>query len=304
MKFILCMLIGFWGLTSFARGEESTPVLNKLTPDEERVIIKKGTEHPFTGKFVNHKETGTYTCRQCNAPLYKSDDKFDSHCGWPSFDDEITGAVKRVPDADGARVEIVCAKCGGHLGHVFSGEGLTPKNTRHCVNSISMSFQPSSKTERAYFAGGCFWGVEYYFRETKGVISTAVGYMGGTKENPTYKEVCSGSTGHLEVTEVEFDPGRVTFEELARLFFEIHDPTQADGQGPDIGEQYLSVVFYVDDSQKTVAEKLIGILKEKGFNVVTKSLPAPKFWKGEDYHQDYYDKKKGSPYCHRRVKRF
>lgn len=118
---------------------------NKLTPEEERVIVNKGTEYPGTGTLLNNKEKGTYTCKRCNNPLYMSDSKFDSHCGWPSFDDEIKGAVKRIPDPDGMRTEIVCAKCGAHLGHVFLGEGFTSKNTRHCVNSISMNFIPAAK---------------------------------------------------------------------------------------------------------------------------------------------------------------
>jgi peptide methionine sulfoxide reductase msrA/msrB len=274
---------------------------NKLTPEEEAIIIHKGTERPFSGKYYKHREKGVYACKRCDAVLFTSEDKFDSGCGWPSFDDYIPETVKRQPDKDGIRTEIICNNCGGHLGHVFTGEELTPKNTRYCVNSLSLAFIPSGKTQKlqnAYFAGGCFWGVEYFFQNTKGVKSTRVGYMGGHKANPTYEEVCSGITGHAETLEVVYDPSVTNFEQLAKLFFEIHDPTQLNRQGPDIGQQYRSAIFYTDDLQKETAEKLINILKKKGYNVVTEVVKADKFWEAEEYHQLYYHKNNGKPYCH------
>jgi peptide methionine sulfoxide reductase msrA/msrB len=305
---IFFMLAGF-SLSSCAQKSETVMEFNKLTFEEEQIILHKGTERPYTGEYVNHKEKGTYTCKRCDAPLYYSADKFDSNCGWPSFDDEIDGAVTRVPDADGRRTEIVCTNCGGHLGHVFLGEGFTDKDTRHCVNSISMNFVPEdqnqdSKTEKAIFAGGCFWGVEYYMEKHPGVLSVTSGYTGGKTKNPTYEEVCYKNTGHIEAVEIVFDPSKTTFEELAKLFFEIHDPTQVDRQGPDIGIQYRSEVFYVNKEQKEITEKLIQMLEDKGYNVATKLSKAETFWPAEDYHQDYYTRKGTLPYCHGYMKRF
>ncbi len=299
--------------------QNNTMNYNKLTPEEEKVIINKGTEMPFTGKYYKFKGKGTYVCKRCNAPLYKSEDKFDSDCGWPSFDEEIPGAIKRIPDPDGIRTEISCARCGAHLGHVFTGEHLTAKNTRYCVNSISMNFIPEGKNlntnndkektdavkaEKAIFAGGCFWGVEYYMQKAKGVISSRVGYIGGHTKNPTYEEVCSHTTGYAEAVEVTFDPSKISYEELAKLFFQIHDPTQANRQGPDIGDQYRSEIFYTNDGQKAVTEKLIEILIQKGYKVTTKVEKAGTFYQAEDYHQDYYEHKGTLPYCHVFVKRF
>ncbi|MEN8226075.1 MAG: bifunctional methionine sulfoxide reductase B/A protein [Bacteroidota bacterium] len=282
---------------------------NKLSIEEKHVIIDKGTEKPWTGKYVDHKKRGTYVCKRCDAPLYLSEDKFDSHCGWPSFDDEIDGAVSGVPDADGMRTEIICANCRAHLGHIFQGEGFTEKNTRHCVNSISMVFIPfGEETEKqqdtAIFAGGCFWGVEFYLQQAKGVMSVESGYIGGFVDNPTYEQVCSENTGHAEAVRVVFNPSETTYEELAKLFFEIHDPTQEERQGPDVGEQYRTEIFYLKDEQKAVAIKLIRILEEKGYAVATKLQKATTFWPAEAYHQDYYFRKGGRPYCHGYTRRF
>ncbi|MEN8137864.1 MAG: bifunctional methionine sulfoxide reductase B/A protein [Bacteroidota bacterium] len=273
---------------------------NELTEQERHVIINKGTEYPFTGKFDDFYEKGTYTCKQCDATLYKSTSKFDGHCGWPSFDDEIEGAVKHQVDVDGRRTEIVCANCGGHLGHVFFGEGFTDKNTRHCVNSISMNFiaDEEQKYEIALFASGCFWGTEYWMEKQEGVISAVSGYAGGSVNNPTYGQVSTGTTGHAEVVEVTFDPKKISYGELVKLFFETHDPTQTDGQGPDIGTQYRSAIFYNSDDQKFIAEKYKDILIEKGYAVATEITQATEFYTAESYHQNYYKRKGSSPYCH------
>ena len=274
---------------------------NPLTKEEQKVILQKGTEYPFSGEYTKKKEKGTYLCRQCNAPLYNSTDKFESECGWPSFDDEIKGAVLRKPDSDGNRTEILCVNCGAHLGHVFEGEKLTDKNIRHCVNSISLRFIPkeiSTIPERAIFAGGCFWGVEYYMNNNPGVLSTTVGYINGKTDNPTYEDVCSHTSGHAEAIEIFFDPNIISFEKLAKLFFEIHDFTQVNRQGPDVGDQYRSAIFYLSENQKQIADSLVRVLDNKGYKVATEILAAKVFWPAEKYHQDYYEKKGGIPYCH------
>ncbi len=280
----------------------------ELTPEEARVIEEKGTERPFSGAFVTHDAAGVYTCRRCGAALYRSSDKFDAGCGWPSFDAEVPGAVTRLPDADGRRTEIVCATCRGHLGHVFAGERLTPRDTRHCVNSVSLAFVSEAALddvfERAIFAGGCFWGVEYFLQQAKGVIRAVSGFTGGSLDQPTYEQVCAGGTGHIEAVEVLYDPRQTGYATLARLFFEIHDPTQRGRQGPDIGEQYQSAVFVCSEEQRKIVDALIAELRQHGFDVATQVLPAAAFWAADDRHQEYYFRKGTQPYCHRRVRRF
>ncbi len=317
MKIVLVATALATGASAILAGERQQTMdktgWKELTPEEARVIERKGTELPFTGAYYRHKEKGTYHCRRCGTALFDSGAKFDSGCGWPSFDDAIPSAVKEQPDADGRRVEIVCARCGGHLGHVFRGEGMTPKNTRHCVNSISLDFKSAAaaerKLEQAYFAGGCFWGVEHLLQAQPGVLAVTSGYMGGTLERPSYEEVTSGRTGHAETVRVDYDPARVGYETLAKLFFEIHDPTQRGRQGPDIGPQYRSAVFVSGADERATVERLVARLKEKGLAVVTEVLDAEeegpgRFWEAEPYHQDYYERTGKQPYCHSRVKRF
>lgn len=280
---------------------------HSLTPDILKIVRDKATEHPNTGEYNELDQAGTYLCRQCGLALFRSQTKFHSACGWPSFDQERVDAVKQQPDLDGHRLEIVCARCNAHLGHVFQGEGFTAKNTRHCVNSLSLDFVTDltvSDTEEAIFAAGCFWGVEYYLQKLAGVLKTEVGYSGGYTQYPTYDEICRGQTGHVEAIRVLYDPTKITYEKLTKYFFEIHDPTQTTGQGPDLGQQYLSVIFYYDAIQKKIAQSLIAELEQQGLQIATQILAVSIFWQAENYHQDYYSKTGKNPYCHRYVQRF
>ena len=231
----------------------------------EQYIADGGTEPPGSGKV--HKEPGIYLCRRCDLPLYLSNDQFEAGCGWPSFDDELEGAILRVPDGD--RIEIRCSRCSAHLGHVFENEGFTSKNMRHCVNSIAMRFLPAivDHKQRVFFGGGCFWGIERDFSS----YETRVGYMGGTWVDPTYEEVCTGQTGHTEVVEVLFDG---PFEKVIERFYEIHRPGLQKCQ-------YKSVIFYLTKEQREIANRC-----KRG---ATEVLPASFFYVAESYHQHYYD---------------
>lgn len=292
---------------SKARVEE---LAAKLTPEEARVILRKGTEPAFCGNLLDNKLDGWYICRLCELPLFASTNKFDSGTGWPSFYQPFDPAHihYEVDTTLGMeRVEIMCARCGGHLGHVFE-DGPKPTGLRYCLNSASLAFLKDGDqapagatpipTSTAYFAGGCFWGVEDRFQQIPGVIDAVSGYQGGHVENPTYKQVCAEESGHAESVRVVFDPSRVSYRELLQWFFRFHNPTTLNRQGPDIGTQYRSAVFCVDEAQlveaRAYVEELARSEKYAGRKIVTEVLPAPDFFEAEAYHQDYHAKHGGS----------
>jgi peptide methionine sulfoxide reductase msrA/msrB len=270
----------------------------KLDPEHYKVLREAATEAPFSGKLLEEHRDGWYVCHACGLPLFKSDAKFESHCGWPSF--HTPGAyenvkLKRDLSHGMIRTEILCARCGSHLGHVFDDEP-TPTGLRYCVNSLSLDFKPGlapmpSVTDTAVFAAGCFWGVEKLFHETPGVVSTLVGYTGGRADHPSYRQVCTGQTGHAEAVQVVFNPQRVTYKELVQDFFDGHDPTTMDAQGPDHGSQYRSGIFFRDKEQEKIAREVRDSLVAKKVwtdPVVTEIVAASTFWKAEDYHQKYF----------------
>lgn len=272
-----------------------------LTPFVYAVVCDKETEAPFSGRFLQITEQGTYLCRRCGLPLWETQHQFPSHCGWPSFDDRIPHAIKEIPDSDGHRIEIICQRCHAHCGHVFRGEAWTLKNQRDCVNSVSLDFVPFLNiidTEEVILAGGCFWGMDYWFQKAPGVLLVECGYTGGHLVNPSYEDICSGQTGHYEAIRVVFDKNKTSCKHLYQLFFEIHDSSQENGQGPDIGSQYQSAIFFYNDEQRKTAENLIKLLQKKSIHAATKQLPVDIFWPAETYHQHYYQKKGQHPYCH------
>ncbi|MBA2710628.1 MAG: bifunctional methionine sulfoxide reductase B/A protein [Tatlockia sp.] len=278
-----------------------------LTPTAKRIICDKATEYPNSGEYNTVAKQGSYLCRRCGLALFRASSQFSSGCGWPSFDEDIVQAVKQIPDNDGRRTEILCERCDAHLGHVFIGEHLTSKNLRHCVNSASIDFVSDSQildSEEAIVAGGCFWGVDHFLRLLPGVVKVESGYCGGTVSNPEYDQVCSGKTGHYEAVRVVYDRAITDYHKVLKRFFEIHDPTQRSGQGPDIGSQYKSAVFYYNEKQREEGEQLIQLLRKNGYDVATQLLKMQNFWPAEGYHQNYYGKHQKTPYCHRPERRF
>lgn len=291
----------------------------KLTPEQYHVAKENGTEPPFKNAYWDNKKEGLYVDIATGVPLFSSNDKFDSGCGWPSFTKPISKEkiVEKEDKSHGMdRTEVRSKEGDIHLGHVFP-DGPKPTGLRYCINSASLKFIPvekmkeegygnylylfeKKKPETAVFAAGCFWGVEGYFKRVKGVISTKVGYTGGVIENPDYEKVSSGTTNHAEAIQIEFDPKIISYENLLRHFFRLHDPTSLNKQGNDMGTQYRSAIFYYNEEQKKTALNLIKKLEKNGKykkKIVTQVSSFKKFYNAEEYHQDYLTKNPGG-YCH------
>jgi peptide methionine sulfoxide reductase msrA/msrB len=280
-----------------------------LSPDLYAVAREADTERAFTGTMWNSEAKGTYYCAACGYKLFKSTQKFTSSCGWPSFFEQLNKeSITFKPDNSYGmqRTEALCGRCNSHLGHLFD-DGPEPTGKRYCMNAISLDFVPDSvaneskgNLETIVLGGGCYWCVEAVYDNLQGVKSVYSGFAGGTVENPSYEEVCTGKTGAAEVVEITYDKSITNLDEIFKVFFTVHDPTTLNRQGADVGTQYRSAIFYKNEDQKKTAQSIIDELnasKVYSSKIVTTLEPFKKFYKAEEYHQNYYENNKDKPYC-------
>jgi peptide methionine sulfoxide reductase msrA/msrB len=302
---------------------------SRLTPLQYKVTQREGTEPPFSNEYWDEKRPGIYVDVVSGEPLFSSLDKYESGTGWPSFSkpiDEANVETKEDRKLWMSRIEVRSKRAGSHLGHVFD-DGPAPTGLRYCLNSAALRFVPledleasgygdylplfeeagqtvraaSDERQTAYLAGGCFWGMEELLRSRPGVIEVEVGYTGGTVADPAYPAVHSGSTGHAEAVRIVFDPARTSYEDLLIFFFKMHDPTTLNRQGNDIGTSYRSAIFYLDEEQRTTAERIRAKVDDAGAwkrPVVTEITAATEWWPAEEDHQDYLQKNPNGYTCH------
>lgn len=270
-----------------------------LTPEQLRVTRQAGTERPFSSEMCELFEPGKYRCVCCDAELFGSGEKFDSGTGWPSFTQPVKEnavAYRRDKSHGMDRVEAKCNTCHAHLGHVFL-DGPAPGGLRFCINAVSLKKIESSE-RKATFGGGCFWCTEALFQDLRGVIKVESGYSGGSVVNPTYREVCSGRTGHAEVVQITYDPQAIRFEDLVRVHMGTHNTTMLNRQGGDKGTQYRSIIFFSSEEEASVARKLTAEVNQLLDNlVVTELAPYEAFYPAEKEHHAYYNRNQGKPYC-------
>ena len=328
------VLVLLWSVVSSAdeRKDMKDELKTKLSALQYHVTQQCGTEPPFQNEYWNNHADGIYVDVVSGEPLFSSKDKFDSGTGWPSFTKPIkSGTITEKNDLSHGmrRVEVRSKGADSHLGHVFP-DGPGPEGLRYCINSASLRFIPFDQLETqgygeflplfkdspkgqtsekgvvateetAVLAGGCFWGVEELIRQLPGVLSTEVGYTGGSLPNPTYQMMTTGQTGHAEAVRIVFDPRKLSYADILRYFFRLHDPTTINRQGNDRGTQYRSAIFYTTPEQKRVAEEVMREVQASGrwkAPLVTEVTAASEWYGAEDYHQDYLQKNPNGYTCH------